>query len=92
MPDGVMKRKGAKFKAMAVMRHIKGETLESLAREFKVPPGDIQRWLDRFMKGAHEYLTERPASEETKTLDEARQTIGRLTMEVDVLKKKMKRD
>lgn len=82
------RRWSARQKAKAAMRVIKGESIEQLARELKVPSGDIYDWHERFKQYGLNGLKEKPVSAESRELEEAQKTIGKLTMENVLLKKK----
>ena len=82
------KRWSAKQKREVVLKYLKGSSMESLSREFKIASSDIHAWKEKFLHGGNEYLKERPDSAETKELSEAQRTIGKLTMEIELLKKK----
>lgn len=70
------------------MRVLGGESVEALAREYKVGVSDIEAWKDKFLKGGEAYLNIRTDTPEGKKLLEAQATIGKMTMEIELLKKK----
>lgn len=90
MKNGAMRKRrwSAKQKAEVALRVIKDESIEQLARELKVPSGDVYDWHERFKQYGLNGLKERPASAESRELEEAQKTIGKLTMENELLKKK----
>lgn len=87
-----MTRKAAKMrwtadrKADAVLRLLKGETLDSLSREIGVPDYELETWRREFIAQGKEGLRARPRTQDERKLDEAQKVIGQLTMEVNILK------
>ena len=81
-------RKSAKYKREIVVRALAGESVEALAREHKVGVSEIETWKDKFLKGGEAYLNIRTDTPEGKKLVEAQTTIGKMAMEIELLKKK----
>jgi hypothetical protein len=69
-----------------VLRLLRGESLDSLAREYRQPAGRIAGWRDEFLAKGREGLKSRPAPEEGRRLAEAQRKIGELTMDLDILR------
>jgi len=74
-----------------VMRLLRGESLDLLARESGQPAGRIAGWREEFLVGGREGLKARPAPIEDVVLREAQRKVGELSMEVDVLKALLER-
>jgi transposase len=79
-------RWSARRKEGIVMRLLRGESLDLLAREARQPAGQIARWREEFLAAGREGLKTRPLPLEDFTLREAQRKVGELSMEVDVLK------
>lgn len=80
------RRKSTKLKVEIVLRLLRGESIEELAREHKVPVHEIASWRDEFLKGGSHGLKKNPDESRMK---EAQRVIGRLAMENELLKKKI---
>jgi transposase-like protein len=80
------RRKSTKLKIEIVLRLLRGESIEELAREFKIPVHQISCWRDEFMKAGSHGLKKNPDESRMK---EAQRVIGRLAMENELLKKKI---
>ena len=79
-------RWSARRKEGVVMRLLRGESLDLLARESGQPAGRISGWREEFLAAGREGLKARPAPVEDFTLREAQRKVGELSMEVDILK------
>lgn len=86
--DLQMKRISAKVKEESVLRLLQGESINDLSRELKVPVPDIESWKTRFLIAAREGLKTRGKDPVEKELEIAKKTIGELTMELNLHKKK----
>ena len=71
-------------KADAVMRLLRGEDLDTVARELRVEAHRLAAWRDEFIAAGAEGLKARPADPTDRKLREAERQIGRLTMELEV--------
>lgn len=71
-------------KTDAVMRLLRGEDLDTVARELRVEAHRLAAWRDEFMSGGAEGLKARPADPSDRRLRDAERQIGRLTMELEV--------
>jgi transposase len=79
-------RWSARRKEGVVMRLLRGESLDLLARESGQPAGRISAWREEFLVAGREGLKARPVPVEDFTLREAQRKVGELSMEVDILK------
>ena len=83
-----MNRISAKLKEEVVLRLLQGENINDLSRELKVTVPDIESWKTRFLIAAREGLKTRGKDPAEKELELAKKTIGELTMELNLHKKK----
>jgi transposase len=79
-------RWSARRKEGIVMRLLRGESLDLLARESGQPAGRISAWREEFLAGGREGLKSRPAPVEDRRLAEAQRKVGELTMDLDILR------
>ena len=78
-------RRSARRKEGVVVRLLRGESLDLLARETGQPAGRIAGWREEFLAGGREGLKSRPAAIEDVALRDAQRKIGALSMQVDIL-------
>ena len=79
-------RWSARRKEEVVLRLLRGESLDALARETGRPAGRISAWRADFLAAGREGLTSRPAPEEDRRLIEAQRKVGELALELDILR------
>ncbi len=79
-------RWSARRKEGVVMRLLRGESLDLLARETGQPAGRIAAWREEFLAAGREGLKARPLASEDRALADAQRKVGKLSMEVDILK------
>lgn len=87
-----VKRWSARAKQEVVLEILRGEPMEELSRRHAVEMHRLQEWRDRALAGVEEAMKEHgrnTASE--RALEEARSTIGRLTMELEIFRGKGRR-
>jgi len=84
-PNG---RWSVRRKSEVVLRMLSGESVDSLCRELGVEPYRLERWRDKALSGMESGLKEREGDPVTSELDRAKKTIGELTMEVELLRKR----
>src|SRR3989304_503516 len=82
--SGGESRWSVRRKTDAVMRLLRGEDLDTVARELRVEAHRLAAWREEFMAGGAEALKARPADPTDRKLREAERQIGRLTMELEV--------
>src|SRR5919197_4742213 len=72
----------------AVLRLLRGESLEELSRELQIEAHRLAAWRDDFLEGGKEGLKgQRPdRSPDARALRQAQRKIGQLTMENEVLR------
>jgi transposase len=75
-------------KMEAVLRLLRGESLEELSRELQVEAHRLAAWRDDFLEGGKEGLKgQRPdRSPEDRQLRDAERKVGQLTMENEILR------
>jgi hypothetical protein len=69
-----------------VLRLLRGEGLDALARETGQAAGTISRWREDFLAAGCEGLKSRPVAVEDRRLAEAQRKIGELAMDNDILR------
>jgi len=79
-------RWSARRKEGVVLRLLRGESLDALAREHRVAAGTISGWREEFLAAGREGLKSRPRPEEDRRLVQAQRKIGELSMDLDLLR------
>ncbi|HZC14119.1 MAG TPA: helix-turn-helix domain-containing protein [Thermoleophilaceae bacterium] len=79
-------RWSAQRKEEVVLRLLRGESLDRLARETGQPAGRIAAWREEFLAAGREGLKARPRPAEERELAEAQRKIGELSMDLDIAK------
>ena len=79
-------RWSARRKEEVVLRLLRGEGLDALARETGQAAGTISRWREDFLAAGREGLKTRPAPVEERRLAEAQRKVGELAMDNDILR------
>ncbi len=79
-------RWSARRKEEVVMRLLRGESLDLLARETGQPAGQISAWREDFLAAGREGLKARPRQGEERELADAQRKIGELSMDLDIAK------
>ena len=72
-------------KREVVLRLLRGEALEALARELGVPRDRLAQWREKALLGLEGALKAREGDPLQATLDAALQRVGQLTMENELL-------
>jgi transposase len=88
---GKRKRHTAEFKANVALEAAKDiKTLNELAAQFNVHPGQISQWKAKLLEEMSAiFSTQKKSAEPTKKIDELHRLIGEVTVERDWLKKKL---
>jgi transposase len=73
-------------KEQVVLRLLRGESLDLLARETGQPAGRIAGWREEFLEAGREGLKSRSAPEGDRRLVDAQRKVGELQLEVDILR------
>ena len=79
-------RWSARRKEWVVLRLLRGESLDLLARETGQPAGRIASWREEFLAAGREGLKSRPLPVEAREIAEAQRKVGELQLENDILK------
>jgi hypothetical protein len=75
----------------AVLRLLRGEPLEIVAREVGVTAADLSSWRDAFLEAGAESLKARARDDRDATIDRLRTKVGELTMDTELLQAKIER-
>ncbi len=79
-------RWSARRKEEVVLRLLRGESLDALARETGQAAGTISGWREEFLAAGREGLKSRPRPVEDGALADAQRKIGELAMDNDILR------
>jgi len=79
-------RWSARRKEPVVLRLLRGESLDLLARDTAQPAGRIAGWREEFLTAGREGLKSRPRPVEERELADAQRKVGQLQLEVDILR------
>jgi transposase len=79
-------RWSARRKQEVVLRLLRGESLDALARETGQAAGTISTWRAAFVEGGQEGLKCRPRPVEERQLADAQRKIGELALDNDILR------
>ena len=79
-------RWSARRKEEVVLRLLRGESLDALARETGQAAGTISSWREEFLAAGREGLKSRPRSVEDRQLADAQRKIGELALDNDILR------
>ena len=85
------KRWSMQARKEVVLRILSGESIEDISRELEVEVFRLEEWRDSAVSAMDDGLKGKGRGKENKELDEARKTIGRLTMELELFRGKAKR-
>jgi transposase-like protein len=81
----------ARRKREAVLRLLRGEPLELVARELAVTAAALSGWRDAFLDGGSASLKSRQRDARDETIDRLRTKVGELTMDAELLQAKIER-
>ena len=76
-------------KREVVLRMLRGESLQGLSRELAVEIYRLEQWREKALNGLDESLKSREGEPLQKELDEAMKRIGEITMENELLRKRI---
>jgi hypothetical protein len=79
-------RWSARRKEGVVLRLLRGEGLDALARETGQSAGMISSWREEFLAAGREGLKSRPRPVEERQLADAQRKIGELALDNDILR------
>ena len=78
-------------KGDAVLRVLRGEPLEIVARELAVTAADLSAWRDAFLDAGEASLKTRARDDRDETIGRLRAKVGALTMDNELLHTKVER-
>ena len=85
------RRMSARRKQAAVLRRLRGEDLELLARELGVTAAELSGWRDRFLAAGEAVLKSRPADLRDAEIGRLKEKVGDLTMTNELLEARIER-
>ena len=74
-----------------VLRVLRGEPLEIVARELSITAADVSGWRDAFLDAGAASLKSRERDDRDDTIDRLRAKVGELTMDTELLHAKIER-
>lgn len=86
---GPERRFSAQRKLAAVTRLLRGEPLESLARELNITAARLSEWRDRALVGAEAAMKERERDSRDEELLRLKAKLGEVTMANELLEQKI---
>ena len=90
-PRSTRGRFSAQRKRDAVLRLIRGESLDVVAREIGVKAGTLADWRDRFTEGGLSGLTKQAKDRRDEQIVALQRKLGEVTMEKELLNEKINR-
>jgi len=78
-------RFSARRKTEALLRLLRGESLDGLARELGVTAATLAHWREEFLAGGQAALKSRPADERDDEIQRLRAKVGEITMNNELL-------
>jgi len=75
----------------AVLRLLRGESLEALSRELGTTAATLSTWREEFLRGGQGALRARPADERDSEIARLKAKVGELTMANELLEEKIDR-
>jgi hypothetical protein len=78
-------------KREAVLRVLRGEPLEIVARELAVTAADLSTWRDAFLEAGEASLKSRPRDDRDERIERLRSKLGEVLMDNELLYTKIER-
>ncbi|KKL25872.1 hypothetical protein LCGC14_2400950 [marine sediment metagenome] len=91
MAEVVRRRWTAGRKKDAVIRLLRGESIDEVSRDLGVETYRLENWRERAFEGIELGLKDRQGDPLNEDLDKAKKQIGELSMEVELLRSKIRR-
>ena len=85
------RRMTARRKQEAVLRVLRGEPLETVARELRVTAADLSGWRDAFVEAGAASLKSRPRDDRDARITQLQAKLGEVTMDNELLQEKIER-
>lgn len=83
------RRLTAAWKQEAVLRVLRGEDVELVARSLEATAADVSSWRDAFLEGGASNLKQRPRDARDEKIDRLRAKVGEITMDNELLYEKI---
>jgi len=78
-------RFSARRKTETILRLLRGEALDGVARELGVTAATLAQWREQFLAGGQAALKSRPADERDEEIHRLRAKVGEITMNNELL-------
>ena len=78
-------RFSARRKTETILRLLRGEPLDGVARELGVTAATLAQWREQFLAGGQAALKSRPADERDEEIHRLRAKVGEITMNNELL-------
>jgi hypothetical protein len=88
---GRQRRMTVRRKQEAVLRVLRGEPLELVARAFEITAADLSGWRDAFLDGGAASLRSRPRNDRDEKIDRLQSKLGEVLMDNELLYTKIDR-
>ncbi len=85
-------RFSSRRKTDAVLRLLRGESLELLSRVLGITAATLSGWRDEFLAGGQAALKSRPADDRDEEIARLRAKVGELTMDNELLLQRCRAD
>jgi hypothetical protein len=85
------KRWSANRKKEAVLRMLRGETVDALSQELCIENYRLEEWHEKALQGIEEALKFREGDPHTAELDAAMRRIGEISLENEMLRERIKK-
>ena len=85
------RRMTAGRKRDAVLRLLRGEPLEIVARELGVPAADLSGWRDAFLEAGAASLKSRERDDRDEKIDRLQSKLGEVLMDTELIQAKIER-
>ena len=82
--DDLPERWSAQRKTEVVLRVIRGEAIDEVAREIQVPVHEVEEWRRVFLEGGQQGLKRRGLDPEERELRRLQAKIGDMTMRLEL--------
>jgi hypothetical protein len=84
-------RFSAKRKTEVVLRLLRGDDLDLLSRELRIPAARIATWREAFLEAGQGAMKKSPSSSRDREVTRLRQKLGESTMDNELLREKIAR-
>jgi transposase-like protein len=90
--DGARSQRfSAKRKTEIVLRLLRGDDLDLLSREFRIPAARIATWREAFLEAGQDAVKKSPGGSRDREVTRLRQKLGESTMDNELLREKIAR-